>query len=190
MFAPGSRGIVLASVLAIIACKKTDDASPREVAPPVGVEGANCYRSPCNAGLKCTPQTHTCARPDHPEILADAEKAAARERVFLAQSGVEPSDHAERPPTAPAPTAGSPGEIRIVRVSNQGLGAWAIAACRPTERLVSGGCTVSDQDLVMQPSYPSSDSETDTIGGRWTCGWRDNNTASMRMEAFALCQRL
>lgn len=193
MFAPLTRvSVVLSAAFACaVACTKTDDrASPTAVAAPVGIEGATCYSAPCNAGLACTPTSRTCAKPDHPEIVAAAAVERERERAFREQSGVEAPVQAERAPAAPPPTTVTAGAIRIVRVSNDKKGAWAMAACRPSERLVSGGCKYEEKHVVVLPSYPSGESTTDTIGAHWTCGWRNDSTSNLRMEAFALCERL
>lgn len=161
-------------------------------APVYGVEGSSCYSAPCRADLVCTRVSRRCARPDDPELVAEQEADRARERTFLAESGVTPSEHAERPaaPTPPAAPSAEAGAVRIVRVSTQGTGAWVVAACRPDERLVSGGCTLDEPNRVLTlPSYPTSDSATDTIGARWTCGRREW-TEHLKIEAYALCQRL
>lgn len=187
------RALLLGAVLAgAVACKKKQEPVPTTAQLPIGVEGASCYSGPCNAGLACTPTSRRCARPDDPEILAAQERDRARERMFLRESGVTPSDHAEQPAAPPPPAAPSAetGAVRIVRVATQGTGGWVVAACRSDERLISGGCTLNEPDrLMMLPSYPESASTTDTIGARWSCGRRDW-TLDLKIEAFALCQRL
>jgi hypothetical protein len=169
-------------------CKKKIEPA---VAPPVGIEGANCYSAPCNSGLECTPMSRRCAKPDDPEIVAATNAARDRERAFLAQSGVAAPTHAEAPATAPPPPA-TPlaGAIRIVTIANEGKGAWVFAACRADERLVSGGCKLDENRIMTLPSFPTSDTTADTVGARWNCGWRDESAGNLRLEAFALCQRL
>jgi hypothetical protein len=195
MAASFARGLLIAAAaLSFGACTKKVEPA---VAPPVGVEGAHCYSSaPCNPGLTCTPTTHVCAMPDHPELVAARQADAERERAFLAQSGVEPppAQAEQTPPAATsgaeaAPATASAGAIRIVRISNGGKSTWAMAACRADERLVSGGCNNADNVTLTLPSFPTSDHAHDTTGARWNCGWRETQLGAMTIEAFALCQR-
>jgi hypothetical protein len=195
MAASFTRGLVIVvATLSWGACKKKMDPV---VAPPVGVEGARCYATaPCNAGLVCTPTTHVCGKPDHPELVAAKQADIERERAFLAQSGVEPPPaQAEQPPPAAAsgaeaaPATVTAGAIRIVRISNEGKSTWAMAACRADERLVSGGCNVAGNVTLTLPSFPTSDHPDDTAGARWNCGWRETQISTLTIEAFALCQR-
>lgn len=186
-----SRAAIAFALLVITsACKKKEEDRP---VAPQHVEGASCALYACNPGLVCTRTSKRCAKPDDPEVAQDRAAERERERAFLEQSGVAVAPApVEAPVPMPPPAAGAAtsGAVRIVRVGNKNAGAWVIAACRADERLVSGGCKITDPNRVLLlDSYPSGDSATDTVGGRWNCGNKDL-AFDIPLEAFALCQRL
>lgn len=147
------------------------------------LEGETCdptitdYKRHCEFGLECSPKG--ICETEKAREARTAVEAAAHERELLRQSGVESEAVAELPIAAPA--AGLP--IRVVRTRGQRS---AFAACGTEERLTGGGCRMPQPWAHM--SFPSHQSEADTVGARWNCQMGERSTAEI--EAFALCQAL
>jgi hypothetical protein len=147
------------------------------------LEGETCdpaitdYRRHCEFALKCSPKG-ICETEKTREARTAAE-SVAHERELLRQSGVETKAVAELPIAAAA--VGLP--VRVVQTKGERS---AFAACKADERLTGGGCRLPQPWAHM--SYPSHQSETDTVGARWNCEMGERATSEI--EAFALCQAL
>ncbi len=111
-----------------------------------------------------------------------------REENLLRQSGVEVVRTAEALPdgaSLPPPGASAgPGAVRVARAKGTSP---IFAACRPTERLLGGGCKVLSGESVLRESYPEvAPGAPDTTGGRWICAIKIDRADDLM--AYALCQ--
>lgn len=135
----------------------------------------------CAYGLECA--TDNICRTSEDIKLRAVLAEHARESDMLHKSGVEaPPMLAERaaPPPAQAPAPPAPGvAVRVVEITSEGS---ALAACRPEERLVGGGCFSKTQ---LEATYPSHHSPEDTVGARWNCSAAFSN---VEVTAYALCE--
>lgn len=128
-----------------------------------------CYRKRCMAHDERKAADTQAAIEQRKVDAANAEKMVAQQTG----SGV-----AEQPANAPPPTTAG-GQIRTVTFSAK---SYAVAACKPDERLVGGGCK---HDHVLS-SYPGGGSSEDTVGGRWNCHASNGEPVT----AYALCTKL
>ena len=169
--------------------------------------GAGCRTEPggsctegaddCEKNLVCF--EGRCRSPRHVQVetrrraaLAAQDTAIARSREamlqakLLRQSGVNPPRLAEAAPDAALPAiAGppAPGAVRVAHTHGRGR---IFAACRGDERLLGGGCEVSEQNETISASHPEvAPQATDTMGARWICAARSELS---RVQAYALCQ--
>jgi len=153
--------------------------------------GRSCFHSHCRAKggdhAMCVDDTdcvqpltcfeQTCLPPDG--IAArQREVAAAEENRLLAASGIDAGagSVAEKAIAPPGPGT------RVRTVVTTGTHA-AFAACRADERLVGGGC---DTARALEGNFPSGNSAEDTVGARWNCRMRWEESVT----AYALCEKL
>jgi len=149
-------------------------------------EGERCgpalsqYEAHCVAGLSCA-DDGLCRSPA--DLAAQqAARETRREQAMLAASGVDSSE--PDVPLAEAPLHAGPGlPVRVA--SARAKAHKALAACRPDERLIGGGCNAS---TPMLRSFPSHFGESDTVGARWNC--EATSGGDDVLEAYALCQAL
>lgn len=127
----------------------------------------------CRDGLRCV--EYTCLTPAGLRALG-AKRDARNEARMLAESGV-PIDPKQVEKAVPPPGPGQ--RVRTVKITAK---RFAVAACKFEERLVGGGCNASE----VKSSYPSGQSDEDTVGARWNC----TVDAYVSVTAYALCMRL
>jgi hypothetical protein len=136
----------------------------------------------CDYGLQC--ELKKCldeAGIKREQAKADAEQRvrdAEQERSMLEQAGAAPAAGSAAVEKAAFP----PGPGTRIRTATITGKQFAIAACKADERLESGGCKAEH----VLASYPSGQSELDTVGARWNC------TVGKLEEvtAYALCSKL
>lgn len=132
---------------------------------------------------------------DVPEIEAERQRAA--ERKMLESSGLSEEEIANKMAVAEAPGTASAGPglpVRVVRTQTRigNARGTVIAACRDTERLISGSCGIERNSNVIRSRIDDPDvgvtgySEVDTVGASWTCVGRRGDTVVVK----ALCQAL
>jgi len=126
-----------------------------------------------------------------PEGVA-AEKLQ-QERALLAKSGLSDEEIAAKMVAEAPVVAAGPGlRVRVVRTESKVVGerGTVFAACRDTERLVSGSCGLVQGDMAIRRRTDdpevgvTGESDSDTVGARWTCVGTRGDT----VIAKALCQ--
>lgn len=138
------------------------------------------YQRQCKDELRCGAEGVCITADEMKERLAAARRE--REKEMLRASGVS-DERAQQEPeiperVTPEPAAGL--RVRVSRAKGQGS---AFAACRTDERLVGGGCSSTS---AARRSYPSHNSESDTVGARWNCEL--DGMPGSDVSAYALCQ--
>jgi hypothetical protein len=104
--------------------------------------------------------------------------------VVGCKSGEMPSRQPAEAPERqePDPPAAAPGAV-VVRWTS-GHGGAIIARCKPSERLVGGGCDGGSS--TTYPSVPVDYQPGDTIAAGWKCDFF--GMESPTLVAYALCQ--
>lgn len=155
-----------------------------EKQPARGGEGEPCSKErPCREGLACEWITDRCRTPAYlahqkqryaERVRTRREALRRQELALLKQSGVEQPAVAGELAEAPDPSAHVAG--RVAHTTGKGN---LFAACRPDERLVSGGCRAITSSTSIKGSYPA--------GSRWVCEF-ESKYFDPGTEAYAICQ--
>ena len=164
----------------------------------------------CAEGLVCNPSAITDRKTYSDEDYGPSDSYGDRcltpeglaaqklqqERALLEKSGLSDEEVAAKMTVVEAPAAATgPGlAVRVVRTEStiRGDRETVFAACRDTERLISGSCGLIQGDNSIRSRMDNPDigvtghSASDTVGARWTCVGVRGNT----VIAKALCQVL
>ena len=111
----------------------------------------------------------------------DADPAAPASRSGASVSAANTASAAPSIEQPPDPPPARPGAV-VVRAKIAPRSPIT-SACKPTERMIGGGC--QGADLV---GFPKDYSETDTLGAAWVCEFSRGFVQGTGLKAFALCQ--